>query len=1051
MRITTLGELAVDGNPVRGERLAAVVRALIDARGRTVTPAGLAEAVWGGTPPEDAPGAVHALIGRARRLGLPVAAAPGGYRVPAEAVELDTVLVKSRLGEARAALHGGRPGAATEPAGAARELFPAVPELDDPATAALFAEVAAVRAEAALALGEPADDADLRRLVERTPPHEPSAALLLRVLAAQGRHAEAIDVVERLRTALAEAYGTDPSPVVAETHLALLRGELGPAPDARPQAAEPVPTRAVRALPVAWRRAATPMLGREDDVAVVRTALQRAPLVTVVAAGGAGKTRLAAEVARRTVSDGTPVCVVELAGLRTGAEVLPALLAAADPAQRGEPGARTTAERLQEMTGLVVLDNCEHLLDGAAAVVADLVAAAPEATVLATSRAPLGLAGEAVHRLRPLSDAAAVELLTARAAAGGAILPDQPGKSRIEADLVLRLCHRLDNLPLALELAAARLRHMPIEDVLAGLDDRFGLLDDALRGLPERHAGLWAMVDWSRELLGPDERRLLERLAVIPAPFTAEAAERVTGLPRQRLAVLVEQSLLTLQQGDDGAARYRMLETVREYGEARLDAAGDRGAALDGLVAWARDEAVRLHTMIQGPGQLAAYARCAAEQDNFVAALRRAVGHDPAAAVDVAVALFHLWTVRGLHVEVVPWAAAALQADDPVARREGTLIRDADPDRLTWLGVLTALNAFAADAHRIFTIAARLLRRLAECRPGEASPRATALAWVVPALATLDFEGGLRSADRLIAHPDPYVRGFGHWMRGAIRDNRGEAATAQQRIADSELAYRAFEEAGDHWGMGMAAQAIGTQGGPGATEWLRRGAWHMEQLGAADDAGSILVQVDVQLALAGDDAAAERLREVIRSPRPARRGPLVMDTAQAHLGLAEHAWLRGRPGETVAEGELAAATADAVGRQWPQMRIVFAVAAAVLRLRATGSAGAGRATELLDGVWDEAISSMDIPVLGSWALGVAVLAAHRGEADAAGELWALGERCGANVIHLLSHDRDARLEQVLGGAEERAARLDAWLGRPMTEVTDRLRELADRQLHTFRR
>ena len=148
-----------------------------------------------------------------------------------------------------------------------------------------------------------------------------------------------------------------------------------------------------------------------------------------------------------------------------------------------------------DLDGLVVLDNCEHVLDAAAAVVADLLAAAsPEVAVLATSRAPLGLVGEVVHRLRALPDADALALLESRARAGGAA-------PTWDADRALALCHRLDNLPLALELAAARLRHMPIDDVLAGLTDRFALLDDALRGLPERHASLWAMVDWSRELL----------------------------------------------------------------------------------------------------------------------------------------------------------------------------------------------------------------------------------------------------------------------------------------------------------------------------------------------------------------------------------------------------------------------------------------------------------------------------------------------------------------------------------------------------------------------
>ncbi|GAA2338015.1 BTAD domain-containing putative transcriptional regulator [Dactylosporangium salmoneum] len=1002
MRITTLGELALDDRPVRGERLTAVVRALVEARGRTLTPALLAEAVWGGAPPDDAAGAVHALIARARRLGLPVAAVPGGYRVPPEDVELDTALVRARLA-------GGDPDGA-------RALFPEAPDLADDAAAALFAEVAAARA----------DEADLRRLAERHPPHEPSAAHLMRVLAAQGRQAEALAVMERLRETLAEEYGTDPSPAVAEAHVALLRGQMSVKK---------------QKLPMAWRRATTPMLGREQDVTATRKALGAAPLVTVVAVGGAGKTRLAAEVARRSAADGTPVHVVELAGLRTPADVLPALLAVADPSPR------PAAERLQEITGLVVLDNCEHVLDGAAGAVAELLAAADEVAVLATSRAPLGLAGEVVHRLDTLDDAAAVALVTARTQAGG-------GQLAADHDAaVLRLCHRLDNLPLALELAAARLRHMPIEDVLAGLDDRFGLLDAALRGLPERHASLWAMVDWSRELLGPDERTLLERLAVIPAAFTAEAAERVSGLPRQRLAALVEQSLLVLEQGDDGTPRYRMLETVREYGEARLGASGGRDAALDGLVAWAREEAPRLHAAMVGPAQLAAIARASADQDNLVAALRRAVDGDDPAAVAIAVTLFSLWTVRGLHQEVVSWAGRLLLVDDPAARRRADLVRRADPDRLAWACALGGLNAFAADTHRLYVIALRLVRRLLAERGAEVSERAAALSRLLPALGQSDLDEALRAAEGMAAHPDPYVQGFGLFLRAAIRENRGEVIDQARRTADAELAYRRFEEAGDHWGMGMIAQTIGTQWVPGGSEWLRRGARHMELLGAAEDAGSMRVLLDVQLAQDGDDDAAERLRAVADAPAPIPRpdGLPAMDAAQANLGLAQHAWLRGRPADMVAHAERAWALADDLGvpAPVPQIRMVFGAAAAVLCLRAGEATARRRAVELLEATREEALSGMDVPALGSWAIGVAALAAHFGDDDAARELWALGERCAAQIGFLFGGGADPRVDAALGDA--RAALLDHWRERPVTEVTDRIRERADELLQTLRR
>lgn len=395
MQITTLGPLAVDGQPVRGERLAAVIRALADARGRAISTSLLVDAVWDGAPPDDATGAVQALVSRVRRLGLPVVAVPGGYRLPTEDVTIDAVEARALVDAARTVLGSGDVRAARSLADQARALFPEVPELDTTEDTRLFADVAALRAQAALAGAGSFDEADLRRLVARTPPDEPSAALLVQVLAAQGREAEALEVVERLRAELADRYGTDPSPVITQAHLSLLRGEL-----TAPAVATPPRQPARIALPPAWRRRLTALVGRERDVEAVSELLAEAALVTIVATGGAGKTRLAAEVARRTAAAGRAVRVVELAGLRSSDEVLPTVLAAlggADTAVAGgnlglERRVLSPEERLRavapDLDGLVVLDNCEHVLDAVATVVADLLAAtSPEVAVLATSRA----------------------------------------------------------------------------------------------------------------------------------------------------------------------------------------------------------------------------------------------------------------------------------------------------------------------------------------------------------------------------------------------------------------------------------------------------------------------------------------------------------------------------------------------------------------------------------------------------------------------------------------------------------------------------------------
>ncbi|WP_432825176.1 BTAD domain-containing putative transcriptional regulator [Dactylosporangium sp. CA-092794] len=1035
--ITTLGPLAVDGHPVRGDRLAAVIRELVDARGRTVSTGGLIDAVWSDAPPDDARKAVQALVGRVRRLGVPVLAAPGGYQIPADEVEIDAVTVRVLVDRGRQALAAGDAAGARDRADRARALFPEVPEPAEPGTARLFSDVVTLQAEAALSIGGPFDETDLRRLSSRTPPDEPAAALLVRVLAAQGRDAEALETVEHVRTELSRRYGADPSPVLTETHVALLRGQL--------VAARP---RMLADLPAGWRRAATPLVGRDEDVAAIGRALLAAPLVTIVAAGGAGKTRLAAEIAR-SVSGSRPVHVVELAGLRTPAEVLPVVLTVLPGADAGgrllEPRTGSLEAVDADLDGLLILDNCEHVLDTVAAIVTDLLAVvSPRFSVLATSRAPLGLVGEVVHRLPALPDDDALALLGARVRTGGA----EPNWDR---DHAVTLCRRLDNLPLALELAAARLRFMPIEDVLAGLNDRFALLDDALRGLPDRHAGLWALADWSRKLLDPAEQALLDSLAVIAAPFTADLAQAVVGGTdvRRGLSILAEQSLLQL---DDG--RYRMLETFREYGEARLDAAG-RETAMTGLVRWAKERAVALTADFVGPAQVEALDDCAADQDNLVAALRWSLDHDDEpATVDIATALFQLWTVRGQHVEASAWARPLLHVDDLIARRRSTILNGKvtgralpHADRLAWLCVLIGLNAGITGTNRLNGLARRALRTLFAERPRDVSPRIAALAAALPGLGQADPDTSLADTATLITHPDPYVQAMGYFIRAVLGENGG---TRYSALGDGELAYRRFEAIGDHWGMGMAAHAAGhatDAGGRHGDEWLRRSERHLKLVGAAEDARSTRVLLDAQLALAGDIEAERRLREIAGSDNYDGT-----DVCQTHLVLAQVAWRHGRPDEAITHTDAllrAAATVPSTGSA--PSSTLFRIAAVVIDLwiagadsaRETVASGHARALDALRYTRADAQASGDRPLLGAWAMGGAELAALRGDTGKARELWALGTRAGANVSRFFPQGQGTRLEAALGDRENREPLL-AEAGRlTRAAVCDRIHALME--------
>lgn len=1060
MQITTLGTLAVDGRAVRGDRLVAVVRALLDARGRAVSSAALVEDVWEGDPPDDAAGAVQALVSRARRLGLPVTAAPGGYRLPVDDLRVDTDEVATLVARARSALRSDDPAGARTLADQARALVPPVPDLTDAPTARLLADVAAVRAEAGLALGDTAGSVDdLRAVALRTPPDEPLVALLVRVLAAQGRDAEAVEVVDHLRTELADRYGTDPSPVVAQAHLALLRGELAPAAPA-PQRPTPQRPEATVALPASWRRPGTVLVGRDAEVVAVETALKEAPLVTVMATGGAGKTRLATEVARRAAALGTSVRAVELAGVHDPAEVLPAVLVAIGGAETTSSRSDVTSvrrllspeERLrfaaQDLDGLVVLDNCEHVLDAAAAVVTDLLASAPpDLVVLATSRAPLGIVGEVVHRLRALPDDDALALLESRARAGRDTLGWDVEQAR-------ELCHRLDNLPLALELAAARLRAMPVDDVLAGLSDRFALLDDALRGLPERHASLWAMVDWSRELLDPHDRDLLERLAVIPAPFTADTALAVAGQDdravRRGLAMLVEQSLLTLDESDDGPARYRMLETVREYGGARLDATGHRPDAMAGLVRWSAAECALLRDDFIGHGQVAALNACATDQDTFLTALRWAVAHaDEPATVDIASALLQLWTVRGLHLEAVAWSGQLLHVDDPAARRSSTILHGRsvgtplpDGDRLASLCLFAAVNAGAVESVRLMALAWRGARLVSAERPDEVGARMSALVAALPGLNWTRLDDA--EATPMVESDDPYLQGLGLFLRAAIRENGGNA---EESARDAREAYARFEAIGDHWGMGMAAQGVGqwdsSRGVEDSAVWLRRGVEHLELVGAMQDARSARVLLDVQRAMAGDTDALGTLQEVVDARVD------VVDVAQALLGLAHVAWRYGRYDDAVARADEAAAAVDGVDMPIPQARAVFRVACAMVHLgvadKVPGRSAAAqeRAVELLRLASPEASSTSDMPVIGSVALGAADLAAHQGKDDEARELWALGTRLGANLAAMFQMGLSGALTSVLGDDDTKAASVAALRPTPAVVLARRIRTLVE--------
>ncbi len=452
----------------------------------------------------------------------------------------------------------------------------------------------------------------------------------------------------------------------------------------------------------------TSFVGREREVAAVRERLLRpgVRLVTLTGPGGVGKTRLALEAARAAggaFPDG--VRFVALAPLADPALVPQAVATALGVGEQpGQSPVATLTVALASRRLLLVLDNCEHLVDACARLVEDLLGACPRLRVLATSREALRVPGETVWRAPPLetpppgaaapealAENESVRLFVARAddaRPGFALRPENAGA-------VAEVCRRLDGLPLALELAAARVRVLPVEDILGRLDDRFRLLTAGSRTAPTRQQTLAATVDWSYDLLPESERVLFARLAVFAGGWTLEAAEQVaaegadvlapTGasggdaasegplVPADgvldRLTRLVEQSLVVAEQDGEGHARFRLLETLRAYARARLEASGEAGAVHRRHLAHFAALAEAAEPELEGAAQQVWLAHLEREHDNCRAALQWALGHPTRATVEhglrLANGLVWFWVTRGHVREAVSWLDRLLTA--PVA------------------------------------------------------------------------------------------------------------------------------------------------------------------------------------------------------------------------------------------------------------------------------------------------------------------------------------------------------------------------------------------------
>jgi predicted ATPase len=787
----------------------------------------------------------------------------------------------------------------------------------------------------------------------------------------------------------------------------------------------------------------TSLVGRESELATIADQLESNRLVTIIGTGGAGKTRLALE----TASSRRNALLVELAPVGPS-EVLGAVLTATGREIRTTEGgseAGGSRERvLDALVGrdiLLVFDNCEHVIDSAAALAQDLLSVLPQLRILATSREPLGVPGEAFVGLGSLPHPtdAEIEALSPDEIAGYPAIElfrqravSSRGQALDSAELhaAAKICTRLDGLPLAIELAAAKLRTMGVDEVLTGLDDRFTLLTGGYRTARPRHQTLRAMIDWSWSLLGEDERRALSWFAVFPAgAAAAEARQLAAALGLSSASVfdsLVDRSLLQRSRG-----RFRALETIREYGIERLSEAGE---LVNARVTQAEYMSVRAHEMdrlLRGPRIMDALAWFDAEEDNIVIALRYSAGRPLAAvAVGLVVSCAWYWLIRDRNEDARDWLDLV-----------GPLAAGAEGDEARILSLVQPLmvgaRADGADAlpgmsepmsESMAESMAKTLAPLRHVRLGHGSHELLQL--IVPALNAFSAVMGQPDWMTAVRLPDPGELGLDPWPTGVLRVAR--AAMAQNRGEIAELgsesgrAIEIFTEIGDLWGLALSEQMhsqwLATTGRlDDALEMSDRSTEHMRLITSSWDlAQQQGLAIQLLLRLNRSDEALVRVQQMLED---AETGGNARTVLQAQLTAAT---------VDVEFGDLASAgtrlaVIDGLQDQWhggpgQLMALVEVVKASIARQRGD----LGGAEDHLRSAAESAMRSHDNPVIGMVALSVATWALAAGEVEVAVR--------AVNLATTLVGFYDATHPEIMAVV---AAADRAKIGRPSTEVPER--------------
>jgi predicted ATPase/DNA-binding SARP family transcriptional activator len=671
-------ELLIDGRevPLGGPRQRALLALLAFPPGQVVASDTLVDELWAGEPTDAADTTLRSYVSRLRRSlagAVLIERTDRGYVLlaPADAVDAleferlaregADLLVRGATRRARDRLvealgrWRGRPFGEV---GAEGALATAAERLEERRLLAIEQRI-----DADLALGAAAELVDaLEALVREHPFRERLWQQLMLSLYRAGRQADALAAYHRARISLDENLGIEPGEELRSLERAILQQEVPP-PAGDVDGGAPVP------VPV------SSFVGREAELSELAPRLRSERLLTLTGVGGVGKTRLALELARRAAPAFETVAFVDLSPLLDPALVAGEIATALGVREHGERGmAEQLVGHVRTLDLLLVLDNCEHVRDAAGAIVERLLLAGRNVHVLATSRAPLGVPGEAEVPVQPLPvGSEAVSLLLARARAARSTVRDDASTRATAA----RICADLEGLPLAIELAAARARSLSLEDIAARLDDRFRFLVSWRRLSTARHRTLREAMDWSHELLSADEQALLAAVSVFAGGFRLAAVMAVGGAKGEDAALrflegLVEASLVIAEDGP-GETRYRLLETVRQYAAQRLEADGIAADVRSRHAAWYLQLAETAAPELTSERQNAWFARLEAEQDNLRAAAAflldagRWEEH-----LRLGIALTRFWYVRGHLAEGrghLEGSLAAGQVSDAALRR----------------------------------------------------------------------------------------------------------------------------------------------------------------------------------------------------------------------------------------------------------------------------------------------------------------------------------------------------------------------------------------------